>query len=256
MSAITGPSRPGCSGTVGGPRRLTPAERRRYEEEGFVVVPGVFPPEDLEVVDREIDRLLGERGQLASDHLPGWVFQVGLRSEVTRQFAQDERLLALVEDIVKPGIAIHEAKLVTKLPHSDEICHWHQDDAYFVRLGESQTRMSVWVPLQEAHAQNGCLWVVPGSHRWGLKDHEQVTYGTCRRRLTPEELAAKEAIPVPVRAGSVVLFSALTWHSSQGNVTDRIRRAFIVTYQEATVPRGNGAEWKVLRPADASLPAG
>jgi ectoine hydroxylase-related dioxygenase (phytanoyl-CoA dioxygenase family) len=56
-------------------------------------------------------------------------------------------------------------------------------------------------------------------------------------------------VSVPARAGDVLLFSALLWHSSQGNRSDRLRRAFIVSYQEATVPLGNKDQWKVLRPA-------
>jgi ectoine hydroxylase-related dioxygenase (phytanoyl-CoA dioxygenase family) len=46
------------------------------------------------------------------------------------------------------------------------------------------------------------------------------------------------AVSLPARAGSGVLFSAWTWHHSKHNRTARTRRAFIVSYQEATVPRG------------------
>jgi ectoine hydroxylase-related dioxygenase (phytanoyl-CoA dioxygenase family) len=115
----------------------------------------------------------------------------------------------------------------------------------------SQTRMSVWVPLQEATVDNGCLWVVPGSHRWGLEEFTVVDYGTCLRKLNREDYAREHGIPVSVNAGDVVLFNAYTWHSSQGNVTGRVRRAFIVSYQEATVPGGLGEQWKILRAAPA-----
>jgi ectoine hydroxylase-related dioxygenase (phytanoyl-CoA dioxygenase family) len=52
-----------------------------------------------------------------------------------------------------------------------------------------------------------------------------------------------------VKAGSAVLFSALLWHGSKGNRTEQVRRAFITSYQEATVPRGNGEQWKIVRAA-------
>ncbi len=73
--------------------------------------------------------------------------------------------------------------------------------------------------------------------------------GTCRKRIDREAYANEHAPPVPVKAGSVVLFSAWTWHHSKNNHTDDIRRAFIVSYQEATVPRGDTDQHKVLRPA-------
>ena len=54
------------------------------------------------------------------------------KSELARRFAQDERLLSLVQDLVRPGLAIHSTKLVPKAPHSDDVCHWHQDEAYYL----------------------------------------------------------------------------------------------------------------------------
>ena len=233
-------------------RGLADAERRQYDTNGYVVVPDVFAPEELETIDREIDRLLAVPGNGSDGAKEGWIFKVAQRSDVAGAFAEDERVLALIEEVVKPGIAIHSTKLVTKRPRSPEVCHWHQDEAFYRKPGDPETfseaRMSVWVPLQAATVENGCLWVVPGSHRWGLEEFTVVTYGTCLRKLNREEYAREHGIPVPVAAGSVVLFDGYTWHSSQGNETDRVRRAFIVSYQEATVPKGLGEQWKVLRP--------
>jgi len=247
-----------AQGAAGGAaRRLSAAELDAYRSDGFVVVPRVFPADELERIDQEIDRLLPEYGD-RTGYRQGWILGFGVRSDVTRAVAEDERILSLIEDIVHPGIAIHSAKLVAKLPHSDDVCHWHQDEAFYLKpddpLTHSQTRMSVWVPLQDAHQRNGCLWVVPGSHTWGLEPFVTVDYGTCRRKLTKEEYANQHAIPVPVSAGSVVLFSAWTWHHSKNNQTDHVRRAFIVSYQEATVGRGaaNGLDWRILRAAPAA----
>ena len=234
-------------------RRLSAAERRTYDDQGYVVVPQVFPADELEAIDAEIDRLLTEPGNDAGGIHPTWVFQVARRSEIARRFAEDERLLALIAEIVQPGIAIHSTKLVPKPPHSEDVCHWHQDDAFYLNpddpLTFSRTRMSVWVPLQDADERNGCLWVVPGSQAWGLEDFHMVDSGQCRKVIDREAYAEANAVPLRVRAGDVVLFSALLWHHSKHNQTDRVRRAFIVSYQEATVGKGAGEQWKVLRPA-------
>jgi ectoine hydroxylase-related dioxygenase (phytanoyl-CoA dioxygenase family) len=243
-------------------RRLSAEERRQYDEVGYTIVPDVLPPDELEAIDREIDRLLAkllaerhERGEARGNshhEETGSILQLGLRSPVCQQVAEDARVLDLIEDIVSPGIAIYSVKLIAKPPFTNIPCHWHQDDAYYVKQSESRTRMSVWVPLQDAHEQNGCLWIVPGSHAWGLQAHASKDYGQCRLSMNDEEIAAvlkEQAIPVPVKAGSAVLFSALLWHGSKGNETATVRRAFITSYQEATVPRGNGDQWKILRPA-------
>jgi len=234
-------------------RKLTVSELAMYHASGYVVVPGIFPAHELEAIDREVDRLLEIPGNDAGGIHPTWVFSIHQRSSIAAQFAEDERLVTLVGDVVHPGLAIHSTKLVPKPPRSNDVCHWHQDEAFYLRPDDpdtfSRTRMSVWVPLQDADERNGCLWVVPGSHRWGIDSYHMIYTGQCRKVIDREAYAQEHAVPLPVRAGSVVLFSAWTWHHSKNNQTDRVRRAFIVSYQEATVKRGAGEQWKLLRPA-------
>ena len=79
--------------------------------------------------------------------------------------------------------------------------------------------------------------------------------GQCRKVIDREAYANENAIPLRVSAGSVVLFSAMLWHHSRGNQTDRVRRAFIVSYQEATVPKGAGEQWKIVRLAAGQPPS-
>src|SRR5688572_28129644 len=187
---------PGTTETAQHARRLTAEERRTYDELGYVIIPDVIPPDELEEIDGEIDRILERmeterraRGEAREPQTPrpsghheetGSILQLGLRSPICQQVAEDERVMNLIEDIVKPGIAIYSVKLIAKPPFLDVPCHWHQDDAYYVRTAASQTRMSVWVPLQDAHEQNGCLYVVPKSHEWGLQEHANKDSGQCR----------------------------------------------------------------------------
>jgi ectoine hydroxylase-related dioxygenase (phytanoyl-CoA dioxygenase family) len=235
------------------PRRLTTEERRVYDEQGFVVVPNILPAAELHAINQEVDRILPRNGSTQA-HLPGCIMQLGLHSALVRRLVADERLLGLVEDVVQPGIAVLQAMVFSKPPHYDLVCHWHQDDAFYAAANDagthSRTRLSVWTPLQDVDERNSCLWVVPGSHKWGLQPFEIIHYDQCRRRLSPEQFDFSRALPVPMRAGSALLFSALTWHHSKGNESDSVRRALIVTYEEATV-RGRSApgEWRILRPA-------
>jgi len=107
-------------------RKLTPDEIADYQENDYVVVHDFFSIAELEEVDREISRIQASQKDLGKNN--GWAMQLGLRTDLTRQFAQDERVLTLIEDIVKPGISIFSGKLTAKLPNSEDICHWHQDD--------------------------------------------------------------------------------------------------------------------------------
>ena len=148
-----------------------------------------------------------------------------------------------------------KTKLTAKLPQSTDICHWHQDNAYYNAHAMSETRMSTWIPLIDADEENGCLWVVPRSHRDGVREHGKYG-GQCPTSMGPADMEAEGAIPCPMNAGSILLFSSNLRHHSKGNATDQVRRAFIVSYQEATVPRGNADQWKILRGGSPASSAG
>ena len=226
--------------------KLTPEQLDHYAREGYVEAPGVFPPEELAEINREIDRIRAEKseGQDANN-----ILKLGLRSPLTRALCADERVLSLVEQVVKPGIAIYSAKMVEKRAHDPTICHWHQDNAYYNKKSHSQCRMSVWIPLQDADETNGCLWVVPRSHGHGTRPAEQQPDGVCKLAFADGREEVDGAVPYPIKAGSILLFHADLYHRSLGNQTDQTRRSFIVSYQEATCPRGNGEQHKILREA-------
>jgi phytanoyl-CoA hydroxylase len=232
------------------PRTLAAAERRAYERDGFVIVPEVLPLAECRLIDAEIRAISTE--QFGGDEEAQMILQLGLRSPLTRRICVDERLLALVEDLVHPGIAIYSAKMVGKVPGRAQVCHWHQDESYYVQLSQAGRRMSLWLALHDSDARNGGVWFVPGSHRWGLQRHAQRDSGQCAYALLdPPAERLKLAVCPPVAAGAAVLFDSLTWHHSAGEV-DRVRRAFIVSYQDALAPGGNGAQWTIVRPAPPS----
>jgi len=239
-------------------RTLTPDEVRHYEEQGYVVMRGVFPRHFIDEVNEELDRIV-ERGRYErptdQDRSEGWILGLRLASEKAASICEDERVVNLVRDIVHPGVAIYSALVAAKAPRCDEVCHWHQDEAYYHTVSESRRRMSVWVPLQDTDEANGCLEVIPGSHREGLLPYRRWDRGNCVLGLEPEVVDASRAVPLPVSAGDVILFSALLWHYSGENRTDRMRRALIITMQEATSTAGKGEQWKILRPAPEAAAA-
>lgn len=232
-------------------RKLSPEEIQFYHDYGYLKVDGVFPPEELASIDSELSRLREDPEQ-KDDSDDNFILRLGLRSRLTRSLCQDERLLALIEKLVTPGIAIYSSKMMEKQPFDKKVCHWHQDDAYYRENSECDCRMSIWLPLQDCDESNGCLWIVPESHKWGLKEASTRDNGNCRKAFADGHDPMDGAISVPIRAGSVVLFHALTWHRSLGNHSDQRRRAFIISYQDALTPRGNKDQHKILRPVDSA----
>jgi phytanoyl-CoA hydroxylase len=113
---------------------------------------------------------------------------------------------------------------------------WHQDQGVHLPEADATHMLTVWLPLTDATAANGCLCVIPGSHRQGLVTH-------CLRpgARIPDGLLDGQPIPVPVKRGGVLLFHHLTKHASLTNTSDGIRWSFDLRYQPIGQPTGRPA---------------
>jgi ectoine hydroxylase-related dioxygenase (phytanoyl-CoA dioxygenase family) len=121
-----------------------------------------------------------------------------------------------------------------KPPHVGGPTSWHQDHPYWPVIQPADL-VSAWVALEDADVENGCMWMVPGSHLWG--PHKGGTIGTNPDDFSPlPDLsllpadATIEPVPCPVRAGQVMFHHCLTWHGSPPNRSGRGRPAIAVHY--------------------------
>lgn len=241
------------------PRKLTGRQLAFFRENGYLIVDEVFGKEELDELNDELEVRYQERlkdPEIArSQEKRSNIHGLGADSERSRRLASDPRILALIEDLVQPGIALFSAKLISKGPNEpNNVCHWHQDEAYWYKTGLSACRMSIWLPLQNTDRRNGCLRVVPVSHRHGIVDHlprSSRDHGACRLSFLPGEEELPHTVYCEISVGTVVLFSNQVYHSSLGNHTDRHRRAFILSYNEATLAQGKDRDYRILRPANS-----
>ena len=154
------------------------------------------------------------------------------------------RLLNVIESIIGPEITCHPTQHVRiKLPQQFisnirqknsmiAATEWHQDQGVFLPEADKSNVLTTWLAMTDATEENGCLIVVPQSHRDGL-----VTHCPQRGNLSiPDELLPLErAIPVPVKRGGVLLLHNRTLHASLSNKSDDIRWSFDLRY----MPTGN-----------------
>ena len=124
----------------------------------------------------------------------------------------------------------HARRLRTKLPGSVVTSFpWHQDSQYFDQLtiGKKEKHtggmrmVTVWLPLVEATVENGCCWVLPGSHRWGLLDG--VRGADLNVRMEEDVEARGTPVPVPLEPGGALFLSNLCVHTSKMNRTKECR---------------------------------
>ena len=145
-----------------------------------------------------------------------------MRSDVLREFCAHPLLAGLCRDLVGPDVRLYWDQAVYKQPHSTEPVLWHQDNGYtFV---EPQAYLTCWIALTDATPENGCVVVMPGAHRDGTLVHRDTPIG---QECWGDDARAVE---VPVRAGSIVVFTSLTPHCTGRNTTDDVRKAYIVQY--------------------------
>ena len=141
-------------------------------------------------------------------------------------FATHDVFVDLCADLVGPDVNMYWDQAVYKKPEKPRRFPWHQDNGYtFV---EPQQYLTCWVALTDATEANGCPWVAPGVHQAGTLAHHYVEpLGFECFDDPPDKIAA------PVRAGGAVVFSSLTPHLTGPNLTDEVRKAYILQYAHA-----------------------
>lgn len=144
-----------------------------------------------------------------------------------KAFCLRPEIVEICQAFLGPDVDLYWNQTVFKQPEGDKIFPWHQDDAY--TEVDPAPYLTLWLAISEATLENGCISVLPGSHKDGLRPHEWTDIG-----LTgyPAD-ASDQGVAVPVPAGSVIAFWSLTLHKSGANRSRDVRRAFVIQYCHA-----------------------
>jgi ectoine hydroxylase-related dioxygenase (phytanoyl-CoA dioxygenase family) len=225
---------------------VTPEQARQYDELGFFVVEDAFDVREMARLDQELASGDAQVREFLKDAVDGRFSVAGLdtqvvaphavmRSAYVRAFAAHPLFGGIANDLIGPNVRLYWDQSVYKQPNSAEPVLWHQDNGY--TYVEPQSYVTCWVALTDATLDNGCIAVVPGVHRRGTLVHRSTPIG--------EECWGdwSMAVDVPVRAGSVVVFTSLTPHATKRNATSEVRKAYILQYAPdgALILRGDPA---------------
>ncbi|MBW2280749.1 MAG: phytanoyl-CoA dioxygenase family protein [Deltaproteobacteria bacterium] len=247
--------------------RATAAELEQYAEQGFFVRPGVFSEAELvelrlgaENVHAQILEAAARADAGPIDQVDNQKYQVVLGSTIKWEWRDDlravrsmeptghldARLDAMIDDarLWAPVCSINDCdalsvfsdKLNVKRPGGAPF-PWHQEGLYWENGAEDLgSLVSALTCLDDATVENGCLWVIPGSHKHGnlpgLRDR-----GVLGALYTDVSGVEGEAYAVEAAAGSVLFFHRDLVHGSQTNRSGRDRRVFVVAYQSSGLHR-------------------
>ncbi len=152
-------------------------------------------------------------------------------SEVFLDTIRNAPLVDMIAQLIGPGVKFHHAKLNLKQPGTATRAGWHQDHP-FDPHSNSDVVVSLLM-LDDMTLENGCLRVVPGSHRGERHSHWQD--GRYTGEIAADAVARLEPASVPVtgRAGDVCLMHTWMVHGSPGNASAKPRTLFICDYTAA-----------------------
>ncbi len=219
------------------PMELTEMQWQTLERDGFVVLERVFTPDVLEHVTARIETFQKRHEEALVQK--GGAEGISRANEITftaylaehdpelLAFCRRPEITGLGVALLGPDVDLYWNQAVFKMPEGEKQFPWHQDDGYTPVTPSPY--LTLWIALNEATVSNGCVWVRPGSHKKGLVEHTPTPIGLACHSLDDPD----QGIPVPVPAGSIVVFWSLTMHKSGVNVSQGCRKAYIVQLAQA-----------------------
>ena len=146
--------------------------------------------------------------------------------EVYKKFLHHPRILDIVEQLIGPGLRTNGNKLNMKSPEYGSPVEWHQDWAFYPHTNDDI--LAVGVSMDEMKYENGCLLVIPGSHKGPVYSHHQD--GHFAGAVTEELPDADKAVPIELEEGGISIHHVRTLHASAKNVSSRPRRLLLYQY--------------------------
>jgi ectoine hydroxylase-related dioxygenase (phytanoyl-CoA dioxygenase family) len=254
---------------------LSQSQVSDFRRDGYLPIPWrLIEPGHLAVLRERYDRLFAERRGTTGQGLRNLsrtsaaeqgstedggeemlqIMQMWTLDDDYRRLLYHAPLLDIVESLIGSDIQLfHDQALWKPAFHGGEV-PWHQDNAYW-RCQPAEL-VTIWLALDDADEQNGCMHVIPGSH---LSGHAEHTRAETERGPLPALLTAlvegRTRTPVPVRAGYGMAHHCLTLHWTPPNRSPRPRRAMAIHYMSVGTRNARGDVMSgnpLLRGNDAS----
>ena len=227
---------------------LTDANKQFYADYGYLVAPGALSPDEVAELKRETAEIFrGNRGTIEGlvevgpdesdeDVLRKYVaihFPHKL-SEVVYRYLSHPRIVDVLTGVVSANVKCMQSMLFVKAPGKAGQA-WHQDE-YFIPTRD-RSLVGAWIAVDDATVDNGCLWIIPGSHTPGYI-HRRVPNDSAEfadvDTVDVSGYPDDHLVPVEVASGSIVFFNGYVLHGSHGNKTpDRFRTALVNHYMSA-----------------------
>ena len=209
---------------------LSAEQVAEFHERGFVVPDYCMAERDLADIRAAHDRLIARHPEL-TDYCPTLLAY----DLYFLNFARTPAILDMVEQILGPDFALWNSSFFAKPARIGSKTPWHQDGEYWpIR---PVATCSVWIAIDASSTENGCLRVIPGSHKEKrLRRHRtnDAPGLSLNQELAPGEIDPSEAVDIVLDAGQISLHDVHLAHMSEPNRSARPRRAMTLRYMPTT----------------------
>ena len=227
---------------------LTREQVEFYNEHGYLRIPNVFSSDEVAAMREELDWMIADwadkgigwtgpwRKQYMNDENAEKAFLIAMHDlqfygESWNRCVSNPRLVQCMADILGPNVELHHSTMHVKPPETGHLFPMHQDWAFYKH--EDGRYVDVLVHLDDTCHENGEIRFIDGSHKLGALEHVTMTdEGPCTPHLPFEDYSLDDTVPVPAKAGDVVIFNIFTIHGSYLNTTPDMRRMVRVGYRD------------------------
>lgn len=234
---------------------LTPDQILEFKQNGYLVLPGfsnsqfcnavvAFAKRELElqVMPIEFEADTQYPGAPSSRTAEGGatarrLLMASARDPMLMNWATTGSLNAILHQLLGAEVLLSQAHhncIMTKQPAFSSLTGWHRDSRYwsFARAD----LVSAWLALGDEQIENGCLLVLPGSHRWEIDADQLDERQFLRTDLDKNSPLLAQALPVPLMQGDLLLFHSSLFHAAGRNTTLNTKYSMVFTYRSGSNP--------------------
>jgi ectoine hydroxylase-related dioxygenase (phytanoyl-CoA dioxygenase family) len=229
---------------------LTKEQIESYNRNGYLTIPAITTAEEIEHIQGIYDKLFAEKAgrevgyqfDLASadeddgeELLPQIMDPVKYAPELENTLFRANSY-AIAAQLLGPEAEYFVEHAIRKPPAIGAETPWHQDEAYWDAAIEYDA-LSVWMPLQEATVENGCMQFIPGTNTMDVVPHHSIGHDPRVHGLEADSVDTSRAVACPIPAGGATVHHCRTIHYAGPNRTDDARRAYISVFMLPPVKR-------------------
>lgn len=205
---------------------LSPSEIEQYHRDGYVIPDYRLQMDTIESIRRDHSRFV-ERHPQFEDYCPAlFVYDMTFLN-----YARNDEILDMVEQLIGPNIALWNSSFFAKPAKVGSRTPWHQDGEYW--LMRPLATCSVWIAVDESTEENGCLQVIPGSHRGRSlsKHHTNSAQGLALPlELDSDQFDESKSVNITLEPGQISLHDVFLMHASEPNRSPNPRRGMTLRY--------------------------